>query len=466
MTAPETPPDDSSPIVTAPRAAIVAIVLSLLALFGINPTELIEDSSPPTTTVPPTTTTEAPPTTTTTIPPTTTTEPPPPTTTEPPPSEFVRDFCDFATDDCQLDQFVQYRQNLTPNSVFVGEHGLAPDWTIENQHCTAPETTRPLYRNLPHEHVYRCVPGGNLDAAHQMSNVLNAAPYVFTGSSMPKIHEGIQRLAFQVNMTNNGGRSFWEIAVIPADQSFVDGMPCGGNLPCNDNYDYETLGAIGFGNRSQVGTAFRVATPTEKWGNLTTLSWSNRTEIIDGEIVHTPCSEISGTCFHAQLHSNTSSVRERYQVVVEKRGDDIWFGQEAEDGQMHWVIIEDQDFPEGPVRVVLKFHSYTPDKSYDGWPQGNGRTESSAVNNFTWHWDDFEVVAESSVNSADFYNSIGGTFEDHFVTHPYPGCVAFAEGARGTNRDANSGLDPVISCPDSLFGAYAGDNVVYGDVFG
>lgn len=451
------------------RSAVLAALVALIIALGFGASEIfdaVEEASPPSTTEPPATT-EPPQTTTTvsppstTLPPSTTTTVAPPTTTTAPPPPVESDgdfFCDFTTE-CPLDQFNQYRDGFVISyDETQADHALAADWTIENGHCTAPETTRTLLRTQPYEHVYRCVPGGNLDAAHFMSHVQNNSGYNFVGSSPNLIFTDVERISFEVNMTTAGSRNFWEVAIVPAENAYTNGMACIPVLPCNDGDDYDDLGAIGFGTNSHEGTALHVATPDAPDG----LDRRNnsRTDIDGGDQLLEGLCPSSGWCWVNRLHTETTSVRDRYDVIIERRDDGLtWFGIEETDGDFVWRA-DDIDWPEGPVRVVLKFHGYTNTKSGTG-PGFNGN-ESPSVGGFTWHWDDFAVEADSAINSADFYDSLGLTHDDHFVTHPYPGCVAFAQGQRNApNQDS---IPPVISCPEGLFGEYLGEGFVYGPV--
>lgn len=457
------------------RNALLAALIALILALGFGANEIIDavddSASPPSTTEPPTTTVE-PPTTTTVSPPSTTTPPPtttvapPPTTTtvpEPPPVDSPVVFsCDFTTD-CPLDQFVQTRDGfVVGNTTTRADHELAPGWSIDNPICTPPETTRTLVRDQPYEHTYRCVPGGNLDAAHQMSHVQNSSGYNMIGSSPNLVFTDVSRIGFFVNMTSAGNRNFWEVAIIPADQTFTNGMSCGPSLPCNRDNDYDDLGGIGFGTASQEGTGLLVFTPEAPDGldrrRVTSTTLDNGDRLFDVN-----CPE-SGWCPTARIHQGQTSVRDRYEVRIERRDDGLtWFGMEQEDGTFAWRA-DDIEWPEGDVRVVLKFHGYTNTK--DGQGPGFAGNLSPSVGGFTWHWDNFVVEAEGGVNSQVFYDSLpGGNYADHFVTHQYPGCVAFAQGQRNapTNQDT---ILPLISCPQGLFGEYLGEGFQYGPVPG
>ena len=432
------------------RNALLAALVALMFALGFGAQEIkdaVDDASPPS---PTTTTTTAPTTTTTTTPPTTTTQ-------APEPSENF--FCDFS-EPCELDQFVQYRdRHIVHSEEFVAEH--APTGLIA---CGPPETTRNLGRYEPFGMQFYCQPGGNPDLGHQMSFAPDTSGYSFTGSAPPLVFTDVERVSFEVNQTSIGGRAFWELAIIPAENAWVDAMPCIPALPCNDNFDNPDLGSYSFGNNDQEGSAFRFEGPDG--GDGLNDRFTRASTLLDnGDLLHDTACTADSYCFDVDVHRDTSSVRDRFDVVVEQRDDGVWFGQEDADNTMHWVRYDGLELPDGPVRVVLKFHGYTPNKTFDAWPQGCTNrtdfcTESASVDGFTFHWDDFEVVAGDSVSSADFYAEPD---EDRFVSHPYPGCVAFAEGVRGSRRDGNSGWDPIISCPEGLAEIVNGSNVTFGD---
>lgn len=363
----------------------------------------------------------------------------------------VRFFCDF-TEPCDLDQFVQYRDSFVVAAIDGrADHAIAADATAENPLCTAPEETRTWSRSEPFGLTYRCIPGGNLDAAHQMSVVPDTAGYSFTGSSPNLVFEDVERISFTVNMTSAGERNFWEVAVIPAEGSWVDAMPCIPDVPCNDGYDYDSLGAVGFGNFETAGSGFQIGTATEPDGY--SFDAGSGTVLPDGSLRYAPCDH-DDFCFGAFVHGGQIDVRARYAVVIEERADGLWFGQEAADGTMHWAVLEGEYLPEGPVRVVLKFHGYTPTKS-DRGPGFDGNL-SASVAGFTWHWDDVEVVAGAAVASADYYGSLN---PERFTTASAAGCLAFAQGQRDHD---NRTVMPLMSCPSDMAGSGVG--ALYGPI--
>lgn len=391
----------------------------------------------------------------------TTTVPPRPVYEEPTPrpdvaeSEAgVRFFCDFV-EACALDQFVQYRDGWVVEVVSgEADHAPAEGATFEDPVCMAPETTRPWHRAEPYKLTYRCLPGGDPELAHQMSVVPDTSGYTFTASSPNVVFENVDRISFEVNMTSAGNRNFWEVAVIPAEQSWVDAMPCIPDLPCNDGYDYSDIGAVGVGNHGTAGSGFDIATPDRPDGYG--YDASSATAVVGTGVVFGLCpGGPDDFCFEATIHDAQPDVRRRFDVVIEDRNDGLWFGQEGLDGEMYWVTAPSDHFPSGPVRVVLKFHGYTPTK--DGNGPGYDGNLSASVGGFTWHWDNFEVVAGGSVASADYY---GGINPERFVTSSIPECVAFAQGQRD---ESNRTVWPLISCPP---GIDTGDapTVVHGQV--
>ncbi|MEM8707752.1 MAG: hypothetical protein AAGE98_14910 [Actinomycetota bacterium] len=364
----------------------------------------------------------------------------------------VRFFCDF-TSPCPLDQFVQYRDGfVVATDAGRSDHAVADGATFENPVCTPPEETRAWTRIEPHQLTYRCLPGGNLEAAHQMSVAPDVTGYSFTAASPDLVFDEVEHISFEVNMTSVGVRNFWEVAVIPADEAWVDGMPCIPDLPCNDSYDYDDIDAIGFGNQNYNGSGFQIATPAKPDGYI--FVRDSVVSLPNGDTQYLQCDDES-FCFRASVHQGQQDVRARFEVIVEQRDDGLWFGQEETDGTFHWVSLEGERLPEGPVRVVLKFHGYTPTKSGQG-PGFDGNL-SASVGGFTWHWDDLEVVAAAAVPSADYYGDLN---PERFTTASVGPCIAFAQGQR--DEDGRT-VHPLFSCPEGY--TIEGDTpVVYGEI--
>ena len=98
-----------------------------------------------------------------------------------------------------------------------------------------------------------------------MAYAMDTSGYGFVGAVPDQVFEGIREISVDINTTEAGGRNFVEIKVIPADQVFVNAMPCIPDLPCNDGWDYDDIGAVGAGTQ-QEATGLTIATPSQPDG--------------------------------------------------------------------------------------------------------------------------------------------------------------------------------------------------------
>ena len=220
--------------------------------------------------------------------------------------------------------------------------------------------------------------------------------------------------------------------MLPADQVYVNAMPCIPDLPCNDGWDYDDIGGVGAATISQAGTGLTIATPARPDGYA-----FDRFETIElggGDTRFEPCSG-DGFCFEVALHEGNEDIRTRYRHVFRDDGDGtLSFGIERADGTYGWVEAPGA-FPAGDVRVVVSFHTYTGTK--DG--QGPAMNDSNSTGGFTWHWDDLTVIAGQATPSIDWN---GSTSADRIVTPA--GCIAFAQGQR--NAPNNTDIAPMLHC--------------------
>nr|MBX2839964.1 hypothetical protein [Gammaproteobacteria bacterium] len=327
------------------------------------------------------------------------------------------DFNDFSTeeDGDRIHQFVAYRDPHVVNHV----SGSSDHQSTGGINCSAPEQTRAQSRNNPSAHVYQCLPGGNSAAGHQMAYAMDTSGYGFVGALPDQVFEGLREISIDINTTEAGGRNFVEIKVMPADQVYVNAMPCIPNLPCNNGWDYDDIGAVGAGTEHGA-TGLTIATPDQPDGYKYDLY--NSVQLPNGDYRHEMCSGTS-YCFRVAIHQGNTSIRERYEHIFRDNGNGtLSFGIEESDNTFRWVEAPGS-FPDGPVRVVIAFHNYTGTKSGNG--PGFNNNLSPSTGGFTWHWDNLSIEADSYTPALDYF---GGTNADRIVTPS--GCVAFAQGQR------------------------------------
>ncbi|MBX2886868.1 MAG: hypothetical protein KTR32_43375 [Granulosicoccus sp.] len=339
---------------------------------------------------------------------------------------------DFSTeaDGNRIHQFVSYRDPFVVTHV----NGSSDHRSTGGINCSAPEETRTQSRNNPSAHVYQCLPGGDAASGHQMAYAMDTSGYGFVGALPDQVFEGVREVSVDINTTSAGSRNFVEIKVMPADQVYVNAMPCIPNLPCNAGWDYDDIGAVGAATNSQEGTGLVIATPDRPDGYYFNLYDS---ELLDnGDYLHGLC---SGTdfCFRVATYQDNTSIRERYEHVFRDNGDGtLSFGIEQADNTFVWVEAPGS-FPQGPARVVVAFHNYTGTKSGNG--PGFSNNLSPSTGGFTWHWDNFSVKADSSTPSLDYF---GGVNADRIVTPS--GCIAFSQGQR--DQSHNTDVLPRFHC--------------------
>lgn len=339
---------------------------------------------------------------------------------------------DFSTkaDGNRIDQFVAYRDPFVVNHT-VGSSDHAPTGDIN---CSPPEQTRKQTRNNPAAHVYQCLPGGDTALGHQMAYAMDSSGYGFTGALPDQVFEGLREVSVDINTTTAGSRNFVEIKVIPAEQVYVNAMPCIPDLPCNDGWDYDDINAVGAGTNSQEGTGLTIATPMQPDGF--TFDHYNTELLANGDNRYARCNT-SDYCFHAATHETNTGIRERFTHVFRDNGNGtLSFGIEQTDNTFTWVDAPGA-FPQGSVRVVVAFHNYTGTK--DGSGPGYGGNVSPSTGGITWHWDNLSIYADTATPSVEFF---GGNNANRVVTPD--GCIAFAQGQR--TLLSNTDVAPRFHC--------------------
>ncbi len=350
----------------------------------------------------------------------------------PPLESGVVYFNDFSTlaDGGRIDQFVAYRDPWVVNHM----SGRSDHASVSGINCSVPEQTRAQTRAKPAAHVYQCLPLNNPDAGHQMAFAMDTSGYGFVGALPDQVFTGLTEVSVDINTTSAGGRNFVEIKIIPADSVFVNGLPCIPDLPCNDGWDYDDIGAVGASTDSQEGTGLTIATPEQPDGYH--FEYFDSFQLSNGDTQYNHCAP-TGFCFHVWTHEGNVGIRKRFQHIFRDNGDGtLSFGIESAEGRFDWVQAPGS-FPQGPLRVVLAFHNYTGTKDGDG-PGANGNL-SPSEGGFTWHWDDLAVKAQRATPSINFF---GGPNADRIVTPD--NCVAFSQGQR--QNPSNTDVSPLFHC--------------------
>ncbi len=342
---------------------------------------------------------------------------------------YVNEFSTDA-DGNRIDQFVAYRDPFVVNHT----SGSSDHTATGGINCTGPDDTRLQTRNNPVAQVYQCLPNGDPANGHQMAFAMDTSGYGFVGALPDQVFEGLTQVSVDINTTSAGSRNFIEVKVIPADQVFVNAMPCIPDLPCNDGWDYNDINAVGAGTDSQEGTGLTIATPDQQDGY--DYDYYNTSILPNGDKRFELCSG-PDFCFHAATHETNTDIRKRYTHIFRDNGDGtLSFGIEQDDSSFAWINAPGA-FPSGPVRVVIAFHNYTGTK--DGNGPGFNANQSPSTGGFTWHWDDLVVYAEYSTASVEYF---GGTSADRIVTPD--GCIAFAQGQR--TLLGNTDVAPLFHC--------------------
>ena len=334
------------------------------------------------------------------------------------------------TDANRVDSFVHYRDPFVVNETL----GASDHASTGGVNCSAPEFTRVQTRDQPHGHVYQCFPAGDPALGHMMGFAMDTSGYGFVGGLPDQVFDGVHEIAVDINTTTAGVRNFVEIKVLPASETYVNAMPCGPDLPCNDGWDYDDIGGVGASTSSQDGTGLQINTPVRPDGY--TFDRYNRTTSPNGDIEYGSCDDNENYCFTTFVHGGNSGIRERYRHIFRDNGNGTLSFGIAEGDITHWVTSPGA-FPDGPTRVVIAFHTYTGTKGDDG-PGFDGNL-SPSEGGFTWHWDNLVVSAETALPAEDFF---GGHSADRIVTPN--GCIAFSQGQRANPHDTD--IAPQLLC--------------------
>jgi len=261
------------------------------------------------------------------------TSPPPTSSTteavEPSGSGFVVNF----DGNTGLDRFrtgVYHRDQPNRSKTWPGDH---------DPNCGPPTSSRTLTAADPADSFYLC-------RDHMMTSVGHVSAYSIAWLSPKQTFTDETRVSWDVNVTDLGGRQWWEVMLIPVDGpelTCISWLPCGSEVR---GYPTDAVivsnGPFGSGKPNlTVG------------GDTNALTFKKICDDLDPE-----------GCASKATRRTWSLTDNSDGTLTVTFGEHTWTAPGA--------------FPDGEWKVVLKDHSYTPDK--DGIPSG-----------YTWHWDNIIV---------------------------------------------------------------------------
>lgn len=321
--------------------------------LAAEPTTTTSTTAAPTTTVAPTTTpapsttatstTVAPTTTTTVAPTTTTTTTVPPPTTAPPSAGFVEMF----DENSGLDRFdfgVYHRDDsMVAQTSWPGDHDLE---------CGDPTTTsRTIRRSHPAESFYVC-------RDHLMTSVGDTAGYSIAWFEPNRTFDAadVSSVSWDVNVTDLGGRQWWEVSILPAGWS-------SGVAECPHCSGVEWLSPDPAGVPEYPPGAIVVGSgPSGNDGHVHVDGLD--TNPLGWQRVCGPFAVDAAGCASKALRRTFTVTDNRDGTITVE-----FLGR---------IVSYPGAFP-SEFRVVFKDHSYTPTK--DDIPAG-----------YTWHWDAIVVL--------------------------------------------------------------------------
>jgi len=298
----------------------------------VPPSCLVPVVTTTTTTVPPTTTT-----TTTTVPPTTTTQPP-----------VTAGFIETFTGGTGLERFdtgIYHRGDLADGTI---TWPLAePTWHGDHDlQCGSPDTTfRIIHRNVKAESFYVC-------RDHLMTSIGDTDGYSTGWFSPKQTFTTERRVAWDVNLTDLGGRQWWEVSIVPT--SFNSGV-----ATCPHCSADPALASV-------------AGLPAHPAGSVVVATLGRGVNVYTNG-VNRDVAQFYTIANFDPIAAASKAIRRPF--VVTDNGDGtitVEFG-----GFASYTVPG--SFPAGGFTVEFKDHNYTPDK--DG-----------PVAGYTWHWDSISVT--------------------------------------------------------------------------
>jgi hypothetical protein len=311
-----------------------------------------------TTTVAPTSTTTTTIEATTTVPSTTTTTVAPTTLPPAPSTDFVETFAG----NTGLDRFKVevYHRNIGQQTlgqaatIWNDEADHGGSWTADHDlACGAPETQRPLSSSRTDfrvdELVYLC-------RDHVMTTMGDVDGYSIVSFSPDQTFTAAttDRVSWDVNVTDLGGRQWWEVVIVPLSEPHLATIDWMASVAQIASYGPGTIAvANGPTGGNLAVTTQGVTRNPYGWHGICTSVWGSDLEGCAAKHIRRPF------------------------TVVDNR-----------DGTISVTFLDQTwtypgSFPD-EFRVYFKDHNYTPDKD-DKCPGG-------VCPGYTWHWDNIAVV--------------------------------------------------------------------------
>jgi hypothetical protein len=221
-------------------------------------------------------------------------------------------------------------------------------WSADHDlNCGSPDTQRTVIRDNPQTSFYTC-------RDHLMTSIGDTAGYSTGWFSPKQSFTGATQVSWDVNVTDLGARQWWEVMLVPTSfNSGVASCPqcavAGLLAPDPSGLPAYPRGSIVVGN-GPFGRDINVST--------------------DG--VNRNVAQYQSICSIDPAGCASKAIRRTFSIADNRNGTIT-----VNYGGMRTYTVPGS-FPTGGFKVVLKDHSYTPNK--DGRPVG-----------YTWHWDSIIV---------------------------------------------------------------------------
>ncbi len=308
-----------------------------------------------------------------------------------------------------------------------GDHNMA---------CQAPTTLRdvnlvgaggPGGPEVAGDMIWFCAPGGDATKGHVMTSTALLG-YGQIDFSPKQSFADVEKVCWDQNWTENGGRKWTQVTIIP-EALFQSN---GGRL---DYVSKDLQEDVAVGGLRLTGTAWM----------LTMLRASTGVQIGQTDVY----ANVSG-------FRTDDKARRFHQCAIDQGDGTVRLELERLDGTTE-IRIAPGSFPDGPARVILQ------DVTYDSFKGDLGAAGSLETN--TWHWDNIQVLANgSSEMGAPLSPSPGGATDLAAPRNPPPGDVALAAVARAAPLPASpggpdaevghGGRDPRRRCQPRGLGGY------------